>query len=66
MSVQTTNQPAAIGTGFRAWLGALLNRLGQNMQQSMELRSRLDQLTALEAESDVAQVSRLLRPELAP
>ena len=58
MSIQTTNQPAAFGTGFRAWLGALLNRLGQNMQQSMELRSCLDQLTALENKSD-AELAKL-------
>ncbi len=58
MSVQSTNTSIPFGTGLRAWFSGLLSRLGQNMQQSMELRARLDQMTALENKSD-AELAKL-------
>ncbi|NHF71963.1 hypothetical protein [Paracoccus xiamenensis] len=52
MSVQTTNTSAQFGTGLRNWFAGLMKRLGESMQQSMELRSRMDKMTALENKSD--------------
>ncbi len=52
MSVQTTNTSVQFAAGLRAWFTGLMSRLGQNMQQSLELRARLDQMSALESKSD--------------
>lgn len=58
MSVQTTNTSVQFAAGLRAWFAGLMSRLGQSMQQSMELRARLDQMTALESKSD-AELAKL-------
>lgn len=58
MTAHTTNQPTEFRTGLRAKLSAFFARLGQNMQQSMELHARMDQVTALQNKSD-AELEKL-------